>query len=173
VIKETCKLRPNYIKEVEIECDWERGEDYILEPLSKYHLPDMLTNYETNAVLVSNVTDSTLLLQKGDLIGLATKCNVTPIQENSNESTLSIKQIKIDEMIPEHLEELFNKSIEHLEESQQLEFKSLLIDFKDTFSVSDSDIGCFGAIKHTIDTGDARPIRQPMRRTPLGFEVPL
>ncbi len=32
------------------------------------------------------------------------------------------------------------------------------------------DLGKFSAIKHTIDTGGAKPVRQKMRRTPLGFE---
>jgi hypothetical protein len=40
-----------------------------------------------------------------------------------------------------------------------------------TFSQGDTDLGCFSTIKHKIDTGDAAPIRQPMRRTQLGFEA--
>ena len=32
------------------------------------------------------------------------------------------------------------------------------------------DLGTFSAVKHTIDTGDARPIKQRPRRTPLAFE---
>ena len=38
------------------------------------------------------------------------------------------------------------------------------------FSIDDSDLGRFSAIKHQIDTGHAKPVRQKMRRTPLGFE---
>ena len=34
----------------------------------------------------------------------------------------------------------------------------------------DMDLGKFSAIKHPIHTGSATPIRQKMRRTPLGFE---
>ena len=38
------------------------------------------------------------------------------------------------------------------------------------FAESDTDLGCFNGIKHKIDTGDAKPIQQPMRRTPIGSE---
>ena len=31
------------------------------------------------------------------------------------------------------------------------------------------DLGCFTAVQHEIDTGDAKPVRQRMRHTPLGF----
>ena len=32
------------------------------------------------------------------------------------------------------------------------------------------DLGDFSAIKHVIDTRDARPVKQRPRRTPLAFE---
>jgi hypothetical protein len=37
-------------------------------------------------------------------------------------------------------------------------------------SVGDRDLGCFSAVQHEIDTRDSPPIKQRMRRTPLGFE---
>ena len=32
------------------------------------------------------------------------------------------------------------------------------------------DLGDFSAVKHVIDTRDARPVKQRPRRTPLAFE---
>ena len=37
------------------------------------------------------------------------------------------------------------------------------------FSKGDTDIDTFTAVKHHIDTGDSKPIKQRMRRTPLGY----
>ena len=38
--------------------------------------------------------------------------------------------------------------------------------YSDVFSKSDSDLGVTGVVTHEIDTGDAAPIRQSMRRYP-------
>ncbi len=44
-----------------------------------------------------------------------------------------------------------------------------MIEFEDVLA-RHLDLGCFMAIKHRIDTGDSKLIKQQMRRTPLGFE---
>ena len=36
-------------------------------------------------------------------------------------------------------------------------------------SNGDTDLGTFTAVKHHIDTGNSKPIKQRMRRTPLGY----
>jgi hypothetical protein len=42
---------------------------------------------------------------------------------------------------------------------------------EEIFAKDDLDIGIYNSeVDHTIDTGDSYPIRQKMRRTPLGFE---
>ena len=38
------------------------------------------------------------------------------------------------------------------------------------FSVNDDDIGRTGVLKHRIPTGDALPIRQPLRRVPYHMQ---
>ena len=72
--------------------------------------------------------------------------------------------------LPAHLTDLFDRSSKKLNETEKEALANLLIEFSDVFSTGDSDLGKFSVIKHKIDTGTARPIRQPMRRTPLGFE---
>ena len=47
----------------------------------------------------------------------------------------------------------------------------MLIVYQDVFSKGDFDIGLFnGNVKHTINTGDAKPVKQKLRRTPLQFK---
>ena len=37
------------------------------------------------------------------------------------------------------------------------------------FSNGDTDLGTFTAVKHHIDTGNSKPLKQRRRRTPLGY----
>ena len=60
-----------------------------------------------------------------------------------------------------------NISIAYGKEVWTLVAAELLLDFADIFA---DILGCFGAIKHKIDTQGTHPVRQQMRRTPLGFE---
>ena len=45
-----------------------------------------------------------------------------------------------------------------------------MIEYSDVFSREDFDLGTFSEIHHHIDTGTAKPVRQPARRTPLRFQ---
>lgn len=44
--------------------------------------------------------------------------------------------------------------------------KQLLLKHEEVFSTSEYDMGLTDAITHRIDTGDAKPVRQPLRRHP-------
>ena len=69
--------------------------------------------------------------------------------------------------IPTHLEDLFKRSVAELDDSESLLVSQLLMKFSDVFSAGLHDMGCTELIKHHIDTGSYRPIRQPPRRLPL------
>jgi hypothetical protein len=45
----------------------------------------------------------------------------------------------------------------------------LLTEFQNVFAQSEFDFGKFTALEHEIDIGDAQPIKERMRRTPLFF----
>ena len=70
---------------------------------------------------------------------------------------------------PGYLEDLYNRSVKNLTASESARVKQLLTDYSDIFSSSDTDIGCFSEIKHKIDTGDAKPVKQALRRCPMKF----
>ena len=114
--------------------------------------------------------------------------------EGSSDSTCEVRRavlepIKIDEasrltrsvgrqnkaafssVIPEHLHELYEETVANKSESHIKEaVTELLANFADTFSKDSTDLGLTNLGEHEIDTGDARPVRQPPRRTPLAFE---
>jgi hypothetical protein len=64
---------------------------------------------------------------------------------------------------------LFDKSKGELNEQEQTQLSELLCEFEDVFAKSEFDLGKFNTIQHGIDTGTNRPVKQRIRRTPLGF----
>ena len=72
--------------------------------------------------------------------------------------------------LPEHLQCLLERSVKGLSKDKANQVKDLLIQYQDIFSKGGHDLGCFTEIKHVIDTGEERPVKQPMQRTRLGFE---
>jgi hypothetical protein len=63
---------------------------------------------------------------------------------------------------------LFDKSKGELNEQEQTQLRELLCEFEDVFAKSEFDLGKFNTIQHGIDTGANRPVKQRIRRTPLG-----
>ena len=61
--------------------------------------------------------------------------------------------------IPCHLQEMFRKLCKHISDRESEHFACLFNDFQDLFAKSDTDLGCFMAIKHSIDTGDSKPVK--------------
>jgi hypothetical protein len=58
----------------------------------------------------------------------------------------------------------------HLTNGEFQELKELLTDYEDIFA-GDEDYRRTNKVCHRIDTGDARPIRQPPRRIPLAKQA--
>ncbi|VDI33903.1 Hypothetical predicted protein [Mytilus galloprovincialis] len=71
--------------------------------------------------------------------------------------------------IPPHLLEVFEKAQSGRTKDEIVEIASLLHDFEDIFSKNEDDIGLTHLIEHSIDTGTAKPVKQPPRRVPLAF----
>jgi len=65
----------------------------------------------------------------------------------------------------EAVSDLSSKLPEELTAQQCEAGASLLSRFGDIMSCNEYDIGCTPLIEHRIDTGDHRPIRQPLRAT--------
>lgn len=72
--------------------------------------------------------------------------------------------------IPVHLKDLYCQSSEMLEEEQKIKLAQLLNKYQDAFARSSTELGKCSLLKHRIETAEAAPVRQPMRRTPQAFE---
>ena len=73
--------------------------------------------------------------------------------------------------LPSHLLGVFEASRTHLNAEQESKLAGVLRSYANVFAESEFDLGQFTAIEHAIDTGDAQPIKQRMRRTPACFVV--
>ena len=72
-------------------------------------------------------------------------------------------------IVPPHLEHLYNEATNDLKDMDKSSVAKLLTKYGDLFSTNDTDISQTTLVKHSIDTGDARPIKQPPRRVPLAY----
>ena len=70
----------------------------------------------------------------------------------------------------EHLSPLLNDFKDTLSEAEYKAASKLVHDYADVFSRSEFDLGRTEALPHRIDTGDSRPIKQPLRRHPKILE---
>jgi hypothetical protein len=86
-----------------------------------------------------------------------------------NELAPSIHRVEISLDFSEFLKELYKRSTANLKEDEASQVKDLLAENQDVFSKGDTDLGCFYLVKFMIDTGDATPIRQQMRRSLMEY----
>ena len=69
--------------------------------------------------------------------------------------------------LPDHLRDLYGRSVVGLSTPEQKEVYQFLTEFSDLFSSGPQDLGCTDLVQHRINTGQTPPIRQPPRRLPL------
>ena len=87
---------------------------------------------------------------------------ISPVAEIQNVCTQP-RHIK---SVPEHLEDLYNRSTDGMSKENCKQVASLLKKHSNVFSTSDEDLGRTGIVRHKINTGNAAPIKQRWRRVP-------
>ena len=68
------------------------------------------------------------------------------ISPGSPEEPSQVSVESKEEVLPEHLVDLFDRSVEFLDEGQQTKVKSFLCEFQDVFAVGDHDLGRTGLV---------------------------
>ena len=66
----------------------------------------------------------------------------------------------------ELLRGIVDRSHESLSPTHRQRLLELLVEYSDTFSADEHDLGWTDIVHHSIDTADAKPVRQPLRRHP-------
>jgi len=149
--------------------------DMVIEPILKSPLfvPKSVVKNNQSIIKVINPTDNFVTLKRKVLIG-----NAIPIadmvtlsddncsnsfgldsQNCENQFQIRQNQINSDITLPSHLQSLYERSIDTLNDDQKLRLKVLLSNFSDVFAKNDFDLGHFTSIQHKINTGDSVPTK--------------
>lgn len=71
--------------------------------------------------------------------------------------------------LPDHLSVLFQEATQDKSVAERGELATLLEEFQDVFSKDEYDLGFTHLAEHSIETGDARPVKQPPRKVPIAM----
>ena len=89
------------------------------------------------------------------------------VQLNTCVDDETLENLASESNVPVHLKGLFEKSTMDRTYYERQVIAGVLVKYQDVFSKSDWDIGLTDLAKHSINTGDAPPIKQMPRRVPL------
>jgi hypothetical protein len=138
----------------------------------------MLGEDQFMTLVIENHGPAAVWLEKGMRLGTATPVELVPApkgqkggsQERSGRVEL-VSRVDVDPMHPDaRVDELFTQlklDLKHLTPTEPEQLGSLLSSYSDVFAVDVSELGTTALVMHSIDTGDHRPVRQPVRRTPF------
>jgi len=145
-------------------------------------------------VRLINVGEKPVVVKKGDTLAQMERVSdhyISPqIQDNektasSDENDVSkkkrqkkirlvrnirIRNLAVNHQVPEHLQDLFERSKIGLNETQVNRLKNILVDHSDCFAKHKKDFGHTTLVEHDIETGDAPPCRQKLRIPSLGLQ---
>jgi hypothetical protein len=98
-----------------------------------------------------------------------TIASIEILGSQSEETMAKVHMVDVttDEELPEHLQDLWERSTEHLTEEQGQKVRQLLNKHQAVFAKNKNDLGRTNIVQHRINTGNSGPIRQQHRRIPL------
>jgi len=115
-------------------------------------------------------TDQSVAVESLPLVGTFSQENETEILGNEQTQVKSSPELDISDIeLPEHVDVLYIETLENVDFPQEITdgLKQVLYDHRETFAKSSADLGFCPIIKHDIDTGSARPIKQSPRLPPI------
>ena len=114
---------------------------------------------EVIPVRILNPGDQKLVLKEGTTVGM-----MTPVSLEDNNNTPQDKAMK---ELPDYLMDLYQNSIRNVHPRFHADIRQCLADYQDVFSKDSNDIGSTDMVQHSINTGDAPPIKERLRRQPV------
>ena len=127
-------------------------------------VPVSLVNVSAEPQLVRR---GTTLAMMRPAVNVETRDSKERIATSNLENTKDHVKSSQGSALPEHMGRLLEGLAKDVSPSQRQQLIDLLARYADVFSSSPSDLGKTELVKHQIDTGDRRPIRQPARRLPI------
>ncbi|CAG2228135.1 Transposon Ty3-G Gag-Pol polyprotein,Transposon Ty3-I Gag-Pol polyprotein [Mytilus edulis] len=140
----------------------------IIEPCDKFVAKDsalmartLVKASETVPLRFMNVSNVVKIIRAGTMVG-----NISPIQDVISDDK-NITDIHKDQNLRIELQKLLSNCSENLSQEKKRGVENLLNEYKDLFAASDRDLGRTNLVRHTINTGNNAPVKQPPRRTPI------
>ena len=122
---------------------------------------------DTVALRILNPGRQKCVLRCGSAAGHVTTVDEEDIDESPQVPHVDARQGTAKEAnVPSHLQDLWKRAVEDLDPLHHGAITELLVDYADVFSKGDGDLGRTDLVKHGINTGSARPIRERLRRQP-------
>lgn len=106
-----------------------------------------------------NPGNNKITLRQGTMVGMISPAEVHESGERTENSG--------NDEVPSYLQDLLQRSLSNIDPKYHQAIKQCLVDFQDVFSSGSHDLGRTNAVRHHIETGNSRPIRQRLRRHPI------
>ncbi|VDI29050.1 Hypothetical predicted protein [Mytilus galloprovincialis] len=141
--------------DVLVEASENKGKDYILTARS------LVKSNDSIPVRLMNVENEAKTIFPGTTI--AQMCEISHVAKSlpSQNDEQNKKGLRSD------LHDLLNRTSDKLSRSEKQKVKRLVQEYESLFAETDSDLGKTSLVKHEIETGNARPFKEPPRRTPF------
>ena len=91
------------------------------------------------------------------------------INNKTNDQNVSHTKECENLQVPSHLQDMYEKATQNCEPHQKQLVAKLLTKYENAFSKNEWDLGTTNLAEHSIDTGEARPVKQQPRRVPLAY----
>ena len=142
-----------------------RGEDS-----EKLMLPVALVRVEDRRTrtTVLNPTEESVAIVKGSILG-----RIEPVQAILDRGGCEVGAVEpgpgpeADIPLSEPLEEMIDGAAGSLSPRERTQLAELIREFRDVFLEPGGTLGRTSVVRHKIETGDARPIKQAVRRAPV------
>ena len=129
-------------------------------------------------VRVANFNNNTVTLNKGQTIAMLHPVYSDMIHEldDISETEGNVNQVTESENddsgheLPAHLQPLIDNLSSEGTESERKQLTELIYKYKDSFMGPDGKLGRTNLLKHRIDTGNTRPIKQRLRIPPIHMQ---
>ena len=177
------ELEPSSVTKIPVTIKGDPKWCWILEPGfpdCRFFMPSAVTGPSKEGyVWVINDAEDKMYMPEGTIMGIGQDWEEEEGEEQEiEEYSEPMGAVRgVGEGIPEHMKDMFDRASAGVGEDEAVALKLLLIKYRGVFAEHDMDLGDFSAVKHVIDTRDARPVKQrprPVkqrpRRTPLAFE---
>ena len=129
------------------------------EPMKGLHVLRTLLSKDATSVpvRVMNSTKFPITVKARMIVA-----DVNPVDIMEQQSKLPDERDKYESLIANLIESVNDK----VDAGTKHTLKDLISEFKEVFSIDDNDLGRTSLVAHAIDTGNAKPVRQPLRRHP-------